>query len=149
MKKSILTTLGIVAISGALAAVNPVAARGPHEGGGLFAPSFKMARMARHLDLNDEQRVQVRAILDSARPEADRVAESMLENREAMKQLPQSGTFDEARVRENAERRGTLTADMTVLKARVHFQIHAILTPEQRERMQEMRARHQRSRHGS
>ena len=37
MKKSILTTLGIVAISGALAAVNPAAARGPHEGGGLFA----------------------------------------------------------------------------------------------------------------
>ena len=38
---------------------------------------------------------------------------------------------------------------MTVLKARVHSQIHALLTPEQRERMQEMRARHRRSRHGS
>jgi protein CpxP len=149
MKKSILTTLGIVAISGALAAVNPAAARGPHEGGGLFAPSFTMARMARHLDLNDEQRTQVRTILDSTRPEADRFAESMLENREAMKQLQQTGASDEPRVREIAEQRGALIADMTVLKARVHSQIHALLTPEQRERMQEMRARHRRSRHGS
>ena len=149
MKKSILTTLGIVAISGALAAVNPAAARGPCEGGGLFAPSFKIARMTRHLDLNDEQRVQVRAILDSTRPEADRFAESMLENREAMRQLRQSGTFDEAQVREIAEQRGELIVDMSVLKARVHSQIHAILTPEQRERMQEMRVRNRRPRGGS
>jgi len=149
MKKSILATLGIVAITGALAAVNPVAARGPHEGGGLFAPSFKMARMARHLDLSDEQRTQAKAILDSTRPEADRFADAMLENREAMKQLQQSGTFDEAQVREVAERRGALIVEMTVLKARVHSQIQAILTPEQRERMQEMRARHRGPKHGS
>jgi Spy/CpxP family protein refolding chaperone len=104
--------------------------------------------MARHLDLNDEQRVQVRAILDSTRPEADRLAESMLENREAMKKLQHSGSFDEARVRETAERRGALVTEMTVLKARVHSQIHAILTPEQRERMEEMRGRHGRHRQG-
>ena len=149
MKKSILATLGIVAITGALAAVNPVAARGPHEGGGLFAPSFKMARMARHLDLSDEQRTQVKVIRDSTRPEADRFADAMLENREAMKRLQQSGAFDEAQVREVAERRGALIVEMTVLKARVHSQIQAILTPEQRERMQEMRARHRGPKHGS
>jgi hypothetical protein len=47
MKKSILTTLGIVAISGALAAVNPAAARGPHEGGGLFAPAAFSRRLSK------------------------------------------------------------------------------------------------------
>ncbi len=80
--------------------------------------------------------------MDAARPEADRLAEAMIDNREAMKAFRESETLSEAEIRQIADQQGKLVADMMVLHARVHSQIRGILTPEQFERFEKMRQRH-------
>lgn len=146
MKKSIFAAVGAVAVAGLIALVNPAAAHGSfgggRGGGKLFASSFQIAYMARHLDMTEEQKAQLRDVLDAARPEADRLADAMIDNRQAMKTLRKSETFSEDEIRAIADQQGRLTADMIVLHARVRSQIGAILTPDQRERLEKMRKRH-------
>lgn len=146
MKKSVFAAVGAVAVAGLIALVNPAAAHGSfgggRGGGKLFASSFQVAYMARHLDMTEEQKAQLRDVLDAARPEADRLADAMIDSRQAMKTLRKSETFSEDEIRAIADQQGRLTADMIVLHARVRSQIGAILTPDQRERLEKMRKRH-------
>lgn len=146
MSKSKLAALGAAFVAGMMALANPAAAHGGfgggRGGGKLFASSFQIAYIARHLDMTEEQKAQLRAVLDAARPEADRLADAMVSNRHAMKAFRESENFSEAEIREIADQQGKLVADMMVLHARVHSQISAILTPEQLERFEQMRKRH-------
>lgn len=146
MKKSVFAAVGAVAVAGLIALANPAAAHGSfgggRGGGKLFASSFQIAYMARHLDMTEEQKAQLRDVLDAARPEADRLADAMIDNRQSMKALRKSETFSEDEIRAIADQQGRLTADMIVLHARVRSQIGAILTPDQRERLEKMRKRH-------
>ncbi|HSS62834.1 MAG TPA: Spy/CpxP family protein refolding chaperone [Gammaproteobacteria bacterium] len=151
MKKSIFAAVGAVTVAGLIALANPAGAHGGfgkgRAGGKLFASSFQIADMARHLDMTEEQKAQLREVLDAARPEADRLADAMLNNREAMKAFRESETYGEEEIRAIADEKGKLFADMMVLHARVHKQIRAILTPEQLERFEKMRKRHGGRRH--
>ncbi len=151
MSKSKLAALGAVCLAGLMALANPAAAHGGfgggRGGGKLFASSFQIAYIARHLDMTEEQKAQLRAVLDTARPEADRLADAMVTNRHTMKAFRENETLSEAEIRAIADQRGTLVADMMVLHARVHSQISTILTPEQLERFENMRKRHSGKRH--
>lgn len=124
---------------------------GGRGGGKLFASSFQIAWIARHLDMTDEQKAQLRDVLDAARPEADRLADAMVANRDAMKAFREQENLSDEEIRAIADQQGRLVADMMVLHARVHSQIKGILTPEQFERFQQMRKKHRgkgRHRHG-
>lgn len=146
MRKSIFTAASALAFASLMALANPAAAHGGfgggRGGGKLFASSFQLAYIARHLDMTEEQKAQLRDVLDAARPEADRLADAMMDNREAMKALRESETLSEEEIRQIADQQGKLVADMMVLHAGVHSQIRGILTPEQFERFQKMRRRH-------
>jgi Spy/CpxP family protein refolding chaperone len=151
MKSSIFATVGAAAVAGLIVLANPATAHGEfgggRGGGKLFASSFQIAHMAQRLDMTEEQKAQLRGVLDAARPEADRLADAMVANRQAMKAFRETETFSEAEVRAIADQRGELVADMTVLYARVHAQIKEILTPEQLERFEKMRMGHRGKRH--
>lgn len=146
MKNSIFAAVGAVAVASLIALSNPAAAHGGsfkgHGGGKLFGSSFQIAYIARHLDMTEEQKAQLRAALDAARPEADRLADAMITNRHAMKAFRESETYSEEEIRAIADEQGRLVADMMVLHARVHTQIKSILTPEQLQRFEKMRERH-------
>lgn len=146
MRKSIFTAASALAFASLMALANPAAAHGSfggaRGGGKLFASSFQLAYLARHLDMTDEQKAQLREVLEAARPEADRLAEAMIDNREAMKAFRESDSLSEAEIRQVADQQGKVVADMMVLHARVHSQIRGILTPEQFERFEKMRQRH-------
>jgi Spy/CpxP family protein refolding chaperone len=148
MKRSIITAVGAAAVAGLVALANTASAHGEFAGGRgggkFFASSFQVARMAQRLDMSEEQKARLREVLDAARPEADRLADAMVANRQAMKTFRESGTFNEGEIRAIADQKGSVVADMTVLHARVHAQIRDILTPEQLERFEKMRA----GRHG-
>ncbi len=153
MKKSIFSAAGAVAVAGLIALANPAAAHGGfgkgRGGGKLFASSFQIAYIARELDMTEEQKAQLRDVLDAARPEADRLADAMVNSREAMKAFRESETYSEDEIRALADEKGKLVADMMVLHARVHTQIKSILTPNQLERFEKMRTRHRgKGRHG-
>lgn len=137
----------VAALLGVLSVTGSAAAEGHKRGGGLFGSEMHQARMARMLDLSDEQRTQMQSIIDGARAEARRIAEGMVASHGQLREVVRSGTFDETKVSELAAAQGELMADKIVLKTRVRMQIQSILNPEQRERMEEMHAK--RRKHGS
>lgn len=151
MKRSIFSALGAVAVAGPIALANSAATHGEfgagRGGGKLFDSSFQVARMAQRPEMSDEQKAQLRGVLDAARPEADRLADAMIANRQAMKAFRKGETLDEAEIRAIANQHGDLIADMTVLHARVHAQTKDMLTPEQLGGFEEMRSGHGGKRH--
>ncbi|MDX1512224.1 MAG: Spy/CpxP family protein refolding chaperone [Gammaproteobacteria bacterium] len=131
-----------IALAGMLALSQSLSAQGRfHDGTGFFGSSFHTARIARKLDLNDEQRRKFREILAAARPEADELADAILANRHALRELRKGTEMTEDEIRDIAELRGELVTKMIMLKARVRSQINALLTPDQRERFQHMQKR--------
>lgn len=140
MKRLRVRASAILALAGILAMSQPLMAQGRfHDGASFFGSSFQTARIARKLHLSDEQRKQFREILNAARPEADELADAMLANRRALRELRKGTELSEREIQEIADLRGRLVSRMIVLKARVRGQIFALLTDEQRERFEKMR----------
>jgi len=97
------------------------------------------------LDLTQEQRDQVRAILDRHRDERRALRESMRDQREERFEQDLSLPFDEAAVRARAEKRAQMRVEAEVARARVASEVLAVLTPEQRAELGKLREeRHER-----
>jgi Spy/CpxP family protein refolding chaperone len=94
-------------------------------------------RMAERLDLTKEQRDKVRAIVDKTRPQTRELHDKLSENRKQLQMLTQQGTAKEGEIRKLADNQGKLIADMIVQRSKVRGEINAVLTPEQREKMQQ------------
>lgn len=149
MKKSIKTMLIITAITGGVAtglayAMPPGGGEGCLHGGrgtgfghhGMDAESH-VDRMAERLDLTKEQRDKVRAIVDKTRPQTRELRDKLSENRKQLQTLTRQGTAKESDIRKLADNQGKLIADMIVQRSKVQGEISAVLTPEQREKMQQ------------
>jgi Spy/CpxP family protein refolding chaperone len=163
MKTSAKTLLIATAIAGSIAAVGAHAAPpgggagcgygpgamgagpqgmgfgGPGMGYGLHRmdSEARIERMADALDLTKEQRDKVRAIVDKSRPQTRELRDKLADNRKQLHTLVQQGSAKEADVRKLADTQGKLMADMIVQRTKVRNEIHAVLTPEQREKLQQ------------
>lgn len=100
---------------------------------------FDIDRMAEKLNLSDEQRASMQAIVDESKPEITALREKMRDNRKQLKELAQTSPFNEAEARKLADAQGDLKADMIVLRMQQRSKMHDILTEEQRMQMKEMR----------
>ena len=107
-------------------------ARGPHDFG--FGP-----RAFAELNLSETQRDQIRDVrqrhdadLTQAR---DRVRKAREAHRAAVEALP----VDEPRIRATSQALAEAQTEMSVLRARVHSEVWALLTPEQQTKAQELR----------
>lgn len=99
-----------------------------HHGRGMHAVLEK-------LDLSEEQRGQIDAIFQKSR---SRLREKWTELRDVSQQLHAlalSDSYDEGRVNSLADRKGDLVTELAKLKAAEMAKVHAVLTPEQREKM--------------
>ena len=94
-------------------------------------------RMVERLDLTKEQRDKVRAIVDKSRPQTRELRDKFSENRKQLQTLTQLGTVKESEIRKLADIQGKLMADMIVQRSKVRGEVNAVLTPEQREKMQQ------------
>lgn len=149
MNKSIKTLMIVTAIAGSLAA--GLAYAMPPGGGGRCLDGGRgmgfgyhgldtdahVDRMAERLDLTKEQRDKVRAIVDKTRPQTRELRDKLSENRKQLQTLTQQGTAKESEIRKLADNQGKLIADMIVQRNKVQGEISAVLTPEQREKMQQ------------
>jgi len=148
MNKSIKTLLIVTAIAGSMAAglayaMPPGSGESCLHGGrsmgfghrGMDSDS-QVDRMAERLDLTKEQRDKVRAIVDKTRPQTRELRDKLSENRKQLQTLTQQGTAKESEIRKLADNQGKLIADMIVQRNKVQGEISAVLTPEQREKMQ-------------
>ena len=107
--------------------------RGFHRGG-------RHGMMLRGLDLTDEQKAQIKTIMQASKENSKPLREQVKATREKLQMLAESGNFDQARIQALADEQGKLTAQMIVEKEKVKSQISAILTAEQKAKAAEMKA---------
>jgi Spy/CpxP family protein refolding chaperone len=140
MKKTA-QTIGYAALALLLAAIPAALVAQPHGGFGSrgFGEGRMLERIADRLELSDEQREQVRAVHEVYRPDAEALADVMRAAREDLQEKIWSDSFDEVAIREAAGRVAAVSADLAVLRARVHGDVRQILTPEQIEKAELMR----------
>lgn len=98
------------------------------------------ARMAKELDLTEEQQEQIRAILQTERQKAAPLRKQLAENREQIRKAAEAQPFDEAAVRALAASQNATRVELVVSRARAKSQVFALLTPEQRELAKKFRA---------
>ena len=142
MKAAIKSILAITAIVSAIAMAPMTASAymgddGPPPGGN-HGSHFK--KMAKELQLTDQQKQQLKEIFAKNRPQAEPLMKQMQAERRALRALIQADTIDEAAIRAQSAKVAAVEADMAVHHARVAKEIRAILTPEQIAKEKELQA---------
>ena len=121
---------------------------GPHAGDlggpGEFHRLLRMLKMADDLGVTDEQIEQIEEILDTARPQFEALGEQLRTQGEAWREANDPAEFDEAAARQFADSQAALRADMMVQHMQTRAGVLSILTPEQREALEQIKS----DRHG-
>lgn len=149
--KSLAVTMAALAC---LASASNISARQDHEmdDPGHYAPRFergpeggmwhqrRMMHDLRELDLSEQQRQQLQALMQTRHDDRKAKRRARLESRKALREAATADPYDPARVRALAEEQGRMMADMLVRRVDTQRQIRALLTPEQRAKLDDMRA---------
>jgi periplasmic protein CpxP/Spy len=116
---------------------------GPGGPGGFFGRGFggpgEALGLLRQLDLTDEQRAQVRQVMESHRDELRAIGEKVMAAHRAQNDVVTAPTFDENAIRAKAAELAAVEADAAVLHAKLHGEVFAILTPEQQAKAAELK----------
>lgn len=91
-----------------------------------------LEKMSKFLDLTADQQGKIKQIMTDHKTEAESHHEKMQAARAAMQQQ-KDAAFNEAEVRKAAELTGATYADMMVSRVKMHSEIDAVLTAEQRQ----------------
>ncbi len=107
--------------------------------GGFGAPGHFSEKMADRLGLDEAQRQTVQNIRLAAEPEVTALRERMQANREKMKSLEANDPNRSALLNDIAVEKGQLATESTLLFDRVRNEFSAVLTDEQRAKVEEHR----------
>ena len=103
-----------------------------HRGGGLFGAE---------LGITDEQRAQIKAIMEAEHAKNATLHQQLADNHKAMREATKAGAFDEAQIRTLAQQRAALQTEMTVTRARIQASIfNTVLTAEQKAKLTQLEA---------
>ena len=97
-----------------------------------------MEHMARALGLSEDQKTQIKALMDGIQPSEEARLQKMEELHKQLEAATANGQFDEAKVREIANQQAQIHADQIVEHERMKAKIFSLLTPEQRVKAEEM-----------
>lgn len=138
--------LGLSAVVAALVTGGALAyAQAPQPGvrgrGPGFGPGGPQAGLAlRGLDLTEAQQEQVRQLSQQNREQMRGLMDRMRAAQEARRQAVEAVPFNESQVRAAMKDLAEIEADLAVAQARLQNDIYALLTAEQQQRLQKMRA---------
>ena len=147
---------GAVAFAAAL--LMSVAVLGQHGGpGGRRGPGMHgpgghggdlLGHFARELNLTDAQKAQVRQLADAFHEGNKGLHEQLMKTGGGHGPFEGlgDGAFDETAVRAAAQARANLRVELEVSHARLMSQVYALLTPEQKAKVAELRQRHEQRR---
>jgi Spy/CpxP family protein refolding chaperone len=110
--------------------------QGPGFGGGH---GRLLERIADRLELTDQQREQVRAVHEVYREDVEALMDVMGVARGDLQNQVRADSFDETAIRQASARVAAVSADLAVLRARIHSDVQQILTPEQAAKAEELR----------
>jgi Spy/CpxP family protein refolding chaperone len=95
------------------------------------------------LNLTQEQKREIAAILKANRDEIESVAKGMSDARRAMKEATAAEEFNEQAVRSAALQAAEQRVEYAALRAKIMSQVKPVLTPEQQEIISNMKAKKQ------
>lgn len=151
MKKHLITALS-VALVAAATGTTMAAQPGAHDGHDRHDRKFRFHRgghhdaadaqdmvrhLARKLELDATQQQEIDNILSAAKPQLDALRERAEANRKAMHELDVSDSSHEAKLNSLAAEKGAIVSEQAVLHGRLKADIHAVLTPGQRQELAE------------
>jgi Spy/CpxP family protein refolding chaperone len=87
---------------------------------------------ADYLDLTDAQQAQIKQIMEKERPTLQPLFQQLGQGHQQLRQLEESGTFDEAKVRALATQQSQAMTELIVQKARIESEMIQVLTPDQK-----------------
>lgn len=93
------------------------------------------------LNLDEAQKDKIFAIMHAQAPAMRQAGKNAHKAHAELHQLTMSGKFDEARAKALAEASGRAMSEMLLLRARGEAQVYAVLTDEQRKKIDMMRAK--------
>ena len=124
----------IVASSTALGVVPAASAQEPRMGMGHHGGPMMQLR---GLDLSDAQRDQVFKIFHEQAPAAHEQMKQVHSARQELMKLAAADRFDEARARQAADLQAKALSALALARAQTMHRVREILTPEQRQRLDE------------
>jgi len=139
------TALGLALMTGAGVTVTAASQQGPrgfmgHMGqGGAGGPGGIIPGL-RALDLTETQREQVKAAMESHKAEFEAQAKAMQTARQALHAVVTADAFDEAAIRLKSADVAVVEAEGAILRAKVHAEVWALLTPEQQQKAKTLQA---------
>jgi Spy/CpxP family protein refolding chaperone len=146
-KTALLAVVATTLLSSAVYADGQRGRQGPDRGFdgpgfGLPTPMMRIERMAEHLDLDDVQYEQLENIMAAAKPELKALREQLRANKKALRDLD----ANDPEVQTIAISNGELATEGTLLATRIRGEINAVLTDEQRARLDEGKERRKKER---
>jgi len=114
----------------------------PMHGHGFGMHGEMMGFFARKLNLTDDQKTQMKAIVEKEHPAMKALHQ---QERQIDQQLRQyvEGTYDEAKVQAIAAQKAQIEVQMTVAETRIHNQMYQILNADQKAQLKQMQADHE------
>ena len=103
-------------------------------------------RMAKALNLSDQQRDQIAAIKSESRQVSQPYRDELKSHRKAMRDLVRADTLDTAAVRALATQASDARIELAVIRAEQRHKIRAILTPAQQAQFDQMRPKRKKRR---
>ena len=94
------------------------------------------------LNLTDDQKTQMKAILEKEHPAMKPLHQQEREIEQQLRQYVE-GTFDEAKVAALAAQKGQIQAALTVQETRTHNELYQLLTADQKTQLKQMEANHE------
>ena len=101
-----------------------------------------MGFFAKQLNLTDEQKTQMKAVMEKQRPTMKPLMQQQHQIDLQLRQYVQ-GTFDQAKVQALATQKAQIQAQITVAETQVHNQLYQLLTAEQQTQLKQMEADHE------
>ena len=92
------------------------------------------------LNLTDDQRSQVRQLMESRQEETRTLAERVRSAHDALQQAVTASSFDEGTIRARSADVASAEADMAVARGRLHADVLQLLTAEQRTQLNQLQA---------
>ena len=119
--------------------------KGHHHQQGIQAMPVieKLMHALRRLDLDDQQRENIRAIMKGLKTEARPIIEATRAGHAQLKELIKAETYDANAVAALAEKEGALAAQRRMIASQALSNVFSQLTDEQRDELDAMAAKHE------
>lgn len=111
-------------------------------GGGMMS-GHRVRFFTHYLDLTDAQQTQVQQILTKDKPALQPLMQQMHQSHQQMRQLIESGAFDETKARALASQQTQATTELAVQKAKMESDLYQVLTADQKTKLDKFLDRHE------